>query len=82
MTPSLIIKLLALGLSTWLLLGNPSAEGHTVGIVSMLLVFLAVLDAGQAVQNATASNADTGLFLRRLCGFSVGPLYMGLLLMT
>lgn len=81
------IKLFAVFLVAWAALGTTATGGLAALTVGVLLVLLAVLDAGQAVGSEDSekrrvgvdggvTDADIGALVRRLFGVAVGPFYL------
>lgn len=84
MSPAFLIKLAGLLLVSWVTLSGSPLSTRLFGILGGLLVLMALLDAGQALQakpeaDGVVTEADMRKFTRRLLGFSGAPFYVALM---
>lgn len=75
-----LFKLGSLALAAWATLGNASLDTRSFGILAVLILLIALLDAGSCIPLATESGRNAGpVFLARLFSLSGAPFYLSLL---
>ena len=82
-----IMKLFALALLAWAVLGTQASGGLAALLLGILLFLLALLDAGHVVppgagREMPLNDADIGALVRRLFGVAVGPFYLVLIVLA
>ena len=78
MEQSTIFKLAGVGLSAWATLSNAHLDTKSFGILTVFILLIALLDAGNGMHQATQASDYT----KRLFSLSGAPLYVALLVIV
>lgn len=85
MNSTSLFKLGGVALAAWASLAQAGLDSRSFGVVAVLLVLMALLDAGQPVarsQESGRSPADAQAFSRRFFSLAGAPFYLVLIILT
>lgn len=85
MNSTSLFKLGGVALAAWASLVQAGLDSRSFGVVAVLLILMALLDAGQPVARSHESGqapADSQAFSRRFFSLACAPFYLVLIILT